>query len=80
MQIGSELQASKIHRYNAQAFFLPAWEEIYSNDSERTISFYETKAFETDLREVYNELRYTLIEVPLGNIPTRVDFILDRIK
>ena len=77
---GAELQASKIYRYNTMVFFLPAWKDIYVNDTERKISFEQAQIFEDDLRQIYKKLGYQLVDVPFNPIEDRVSFILNRIR
>ncbi|BCA96083.1 hypothetical protein TUM19329_24440 [Legionella antarctica] len=49
LDIGSELKASHTNRYNPTVFFAPAWEQIYINDEERTLTFDAAQVFENDL-------------------------------
>ncbi|CEG57777.1 AAA family ATPase [Legionella fallonii] len=78
--IGSELRASRTHRYNPIVFFASAWEQIYTNDAERRLTFEATQVFESDLRQAYAELEYQLIDIPSSNVAVRVNFILNFIK
>jgi predicted ATPase len=80
LNIGAELQASRIHQYNPTVFFLPAWKEIYAYDDERKLSFEQAVIFERDLRQIYTELGYQLVDVPLTSLEARVNYILDLIK
>ena len=80
LNIGSELQASRIYSYNRTVFFTSAWEQIYINDAERRIGFDAVKVFESDLRQAYLELGFQLVDVPLLSIAERVDFILSFIQ
>lgn len=80
LDIGSELQASRTHRYNPTVFFASAWEQIYTNDAERRLTFEAAKVFENDLRQAYAELGYQLIDIPLLAVSERVNFILNIIQ
>lgn len=79
LDVGSELNASRLYRYNTIVFFAPAWEQIYSNDSERRLTFNASLVFEQDLREAYTELGYQLIDIPLLPLSERVSFIVNRV-
>lgn len=79
LNIGAERRAADIHRYNPAVFFTPAWEDIYINDEERKLSFEQTKDFENDLKGIYRELNYRIINVPLTRVPERVNFILEQL-
>ncbi|KTD58885.1 AAA family ATPase [Legionella shakespearei] len=79
LEIGSELKASRIYRYNPTVFFAPAWEQIYSNDAERRLTFNESLLFEQDLRQAYTDLGYQLINIPLLPVSERVSFIVNSI-
>lgn len=80
LDIGSELKASHIYRYNTTVFFAPAWEQIFINDAERRLSFDAAQVFENDLRQVYTELGYQLIDIPLLGVCERVNFLLNIIQ
>lgn len=80
LDIGKELQASRTHLYNPTVFFAPAWEQIYTNDIERRLTFDAAKVFERDLRQAYVELEYQLIDIPLLPVSERVSFILSFIQ
>ncbi len=71
--------AVKEFRYNPTVFYLPAWEEIYTNDVERKMSFEEAKAFGATVRSVYEKLGYHILEVPRISLGERAQFILDRV-
>ena len=71
---GAEMKAAQHFRYD-KVFFLPSWEAIYSNDNDRTISFSEAKVFGDNLKKIYQQLNYKLIEVPCSNVTDRVEFI-----
>src|SRR5579862_6324147 len=56
--------AARKYRYNPLVFFAPAWEEIYRQDEERTVSFQVASQFDPALREIYRQLGYVLIDLP----------------
>jgi len=80
LDIGSELKASHIYRYNTTVFFVPAWEQIFINDAERRLTFDAALVFENDLRQAYAELGYQLIDIPLLSVSERANFILSIIQ
>ncbi|WP_131782842.1 AAA family ATPase [Legionella gresilensis] len=80
LPLGSELKASCSYQYNPTVFFAPAWESIYINDAERRLTFEEVVVFENNLRKVYAELGYQLMNIPLLGISERTDFILNFIE
>jgi predicted ATPase len=71
------LEASRRHRYDSDVLILPPWEEIYSTDDERTMTFAETIPFHEALVEAYERTGYTLIEVPRGSAEERGAFARD---
>ena len=73
------LRAMSAVQFHPNVFWFPAWEEIYETDEERTMSFYEARAFGDLIREAYLEAGYNLIEMPLTGIRERADFIQDAI-
>jgi predicted ATPase len=66
---------SNLYRYN-YIFLMPPWEEIYISDNERYENFEQALAIHNHLERTYKELNYTIIEVPIGTIEERVEFIL----
>jgi predicted ATPase len=71
--------AAQEFRYNPTVFYFPAWEEIYTTDSERKMSFEGAKAFGAVVRSIYEKFEYRILEVPRFSLEERVQFILDRI-
>ena len=71
--------AAREFRYHLTVLFLPAWEEIYTTDSERKMSFRDAEAFGAVVRSIYENLGYQIIEVPRISLEERVQFILERI-
>lgn len=72
-------KAAMQYRYNDSVFYFPPWKEIYSQDEERKIGFEGARDFGIRTKEVYEELGYRLIEVPLVPIGDRVRFILEKL-
>ena len=73
------VSASKTFRYNPTVFYFAAWQEIYTNDEERKISFEGAQAFGIDVKSIYKSLGYQILDVPRLSIEERVKFILERI-
>lgn len=71
--------AAKLYRYDPQVFIFPAWEEIYTTDDERTMSFEAAKAFGHEVKDTYKEYGYTIIEVPCVSPEERMHFIMQKI-
>jgi len=72
--------AAKLYRYHTKVFFLPAWEAIYTTDNDRQLSFEEAKHFGEQLKQIYLELDYDLIEVPCIKPHLRADFITNVLR
>lgn len=75
----SLVSAAKLYRYNQKVFVTPPWEEIYTTDEERKQSFAVAVATYNVLCEVYPQYGYQLIEVPVGTVEERVQFVLNKI-
>jgi predicted ATPase len=71
--------ATCVYRYHRRVFFAPAWEQIYTTDEERTISYPVAKSFGDNLRDVYQQCRYELIDLPCVPVQDRAEFILSRL-
>lgn len=74
-------QAANLYRYNTLVFVTEDWEDIYTTDSERKMPYEMAQAFGIQVRQIYSELGYKLIEVPKCRpAATRAEFILKHIK
>lgn len=69
------LQACARYRYAAKVLFLPPWQAIYEQDSERRLDFAGARDFGNQSRQHYLDLGYDLIELPHDTIETRLNFI-----
>lgn len=67
--------AAKVHFYNRSVFIAPPWEEIYTTDEERKMTFKHTTEFHELLRNAYLTLGYELIELPLVSVEERAQFV-----
>ena len=74
------INAIKTSSYNKNVFFLPYWEDIYTIDLQRRESKEQAKLIEKNLRLIYNELGFNLIDVPMTVLKERVDFILKNVQ
>lgn len=70
------IEACELHKYDS-IFVLAPWQEIFTSDSERYESFEEAINIHDHLLETYKRFGYNLIDVPFGNVESRVDFILE---
>ncbi|CAL2101597.1 ATPase [Tenacibaculum sp. 190130A14a] len=59
-----------------KVFMLAPWEEIYVSDNERYETFEQAVKIDTFLRDAYQEIGYTIVNVPFGTVKERCDFIL----
>jgi|SRR5579872_2889713 len=73
-------QASKLFRYEPKVFIFPSWQEIYTTDDERKMSFELAQDFGMNVQSIYSECGYTLIHVPCISAEERVQFIIDRLN
>jgi predicted ATPase len=71
------IQASEAYRYHDEVLVLEPWEEIYSVDDERTMSFADTLPFHVAIVDAYERAGYTLIQVPRGSVDNRAAFVRD---
>ncbi len=63
-----------------KAFLLPPWEEIYTSDSERYENFQQAVDIHFHIKKTYARYGYHLIEVPVGKVETRTDFIINALR
>ncbi len=68
-------RAAEQFPYEPTVFVAPPWGAIFTGDSERKQTFAEASATWETMVSTYNELGYTLIELPCGSIAERVDFV-----
>jgi predicted ATPase len=62
-------------RYRPQVLIAPPWREIFASDAERRQDFDEARRTDAAMRAVYRGLGYALIELPLADLATRLDFV-----
>jgi predicted ATPase len=73
------IRAAERYRYHGQVLMLQPWEEIYTVDDERTMSFADTFLFHHALVGAYERAGYVIVEVPRGSIEDRAAFVRDSI-
>lgn len=66
------------YRYD-QVFFLPPWEAIYQQDSQRMETFVEAQEIGRILLSHYTKLNYAPVKIPPGTLSERCDFLLTQI-
>lgn len=69
-------ETCKKYRYD-KVFLLPPWLDIYATDNERYESFEQAQEIHEALKKTYLKFNYTLVEVPVGKLDHRTEFILD---
>ncbi len=65
--------------YNKTVFLLPPWEAIYHVDEERDQSFADAVRVFGSLRAWYASCGYDLLEVPVGPVDMRVEFVTSQV-
>ena len=70
--------AHKYH-YNPTVFFAPPWKDIYSTDEERRMTYGQAADFGERMRDAYQGLGYTLVELPRETPEERARFIEERV-
>ncbi|MCE8438450.1 AAA family ATPase [Rhodovulum sulfidophilum] len=71
--------AAKAARYNARVFLAPYWDEIFTQDTERTQTRAEAEATGAVMRDTYTALGYEIIELPRTDIARRADFVCEQL-
>ncbi|MFD2599069.1 AAA family ATPase [Sphingobacterium corticis] len=66
-------------RYNRKVFLLPPWKRIYENDNERKQEWNEAISTYNAMKLTYRKYGYELMEVPIGTIANRADFVISQI-
>ena len=74
------IEAARTYRYNEDVLVLEPWQEIYTNDDERTMTFDQVLAFHHRIEEAYQIARYTLTTVPRVSTQERGVFVSEFIR
>jgi predicted ATPase len=69
-------RAAQLFRYADPVFVAPPWRDIYVHDAERKHGWELAVATHDEVRAVYAELGYKVVELPRADIKTRVGFVL----
>jgi predicted ATPase len=72
--------ASKEFRYNKYVFLFKGWEDIYTNDEERKMSFDPANNFGENIMKIYKTQKYETLDVPFVSVEERAAFITDSIN
>lgn len=79
--IGGVLKnAVEQYRYNPLVFILPPWKGIYETDSERKQDFQTAIDTYKVMVDVYKNLGYIPVEVPLLTVSERAAFVIRELK
>lgn len=73
------LEAVKLLNYHPKVFLFPIWENIYQNDGARREGLQKAYQIEVNLRKVYQQYHYQIIEVPNTSVQNRCNFILQHL-
>lgn len=69
------VEAAKLYRYHGTVLLVRPWEEIYTTDEERKMTFGGTLGFQRLIEEAYQAAGYELLEVPRAAISDRAEFV-----
>lgn len=72
-------ESAEKYRYAPQVFVTPPWPGIYINDTIRKETFEEAILIHQAVLEIYSDLNYRIIELPLISVSDRLSFILKTI-
>lgn len=72
------IKACKDHIYDL-VFILPPWKDIYTSDNERYETYEEAQQISRFLSRTYQQYGYDPIEVPIGPVNDRAEFILSNL-
>lgn len=67
--------AAEAYRYEDEVLVLEPWQDIYTVDDERTMSFDDTVDFHIALLDAYERAGYALVTVPRGSVADRAAFV-----
>ena len=68
-------RAAAVHRYAGTVLVARPWRDIYTTDDERKMTFEATLPFQTLIERAYEDAGYELVEIPLGALAERVEFV-----
>jgi predicted ATPase len=65
---------------NKNIFIISPWKDIYRNDDERKMSFYDSEMFHKYFIEIYRKLDCNLVEVPCVSTEERYEFVISKMR
>lgn len=68
-------RAARDFRYHRRVFIAPPWPAIFTQDGERKQSVEESEATYRAMVDVYSDLGYELVPLPLAPVSERVRFV-----
>jgi predicted ATPase len=68
------------YEYNHCVFWLKGWKYIYKNDEERKMNFQQAYEFGERAHEIYRDLGYKVVQVPMVSIGKRAEFVYRKIQ
>jgi predicted ATPase len=71
------LTAARTFHYSPRVLVAPPWPAIFAQDTERKQTIEEAEATWRTMVDVYTELGYTLLPLPLVSVAERVQFIFE---
>jgi len=72
--------SANLYKYNPCVFWFKGWKDIYKKDDERKMNFQEAYEFGERTYEIYRELGYDVIQVPMLPVDKRAEFIYNKIQ
>ena len=66
-------------QYSNNVFYTPNWKDIYTQSTERSETYEESKLIESVLKTTYLDFGYNIIKIPKSDIKTRLNFIIKNI-
>ena len=72
-------RAAQMHPYHQRVFIAPFWDRIYERDEERRQDPREAEATCDVMRQTYEALGYSLVDLPLMDVEERAAFVLGKL-
>jgi predicted ATPase len=77
---GPSIEAARTYRYAPEVFLCTPWEDIYTTDFDRTMTYEMTVEFHERILEAYDIAAYEVIEMPRTRLVDRVEFVIDHLE
>jgi predicted ATPase len=68
--------ACERYRYNGLVFVTPPWKHIFHNDAVRPQTYEQSVRLDRHIRDSYSKLGYTIVDIPVGTIKYRSQFLM----